>query len=203
MAGGKGNGSRNSPPAPLPRRPAFAGPMSPSNGCSPQPASRINPSGLRPPGTGGERNGRVHFSSKLSKNDSVSFAEKISQWRWIKARKLQESVLHALHGTRPEAAAQNRLQCSAAGSTLQCVSSRARPGELGIVQCGFASRARDLGVAGFRHLVLVLNQDAPLRTPNPLLSGHLQPCTSSVPVTQAWKPRYPPSLPPLFPAFQK
>lgn len=47
MSDGKGNGPRNSPQAPLPCRPVFAGPMSPSNGCNPQPASALNPSGFR------------------------------------------------------------------------------------------------------------------------------------------------------------
>lgn len=86
-------------------------------------------------------------------------------------------MLHALHCIRPDAASQNRLRGSTVGSTLQCVRSRAQPGALGTVQWTSQSGAWDFRVAGLRCLVLVLKQDAHLRTPNPLLSGHLQPCT--------------------------
>lgn len=71
------------------------------------------------------------------------------------------------------------------------------------------SGAWDVRVAGLRRLVLVLKQDARLRTPNtpgwPFAALYL------VPVTQAWKPNQLPSPPlkpqrggyPLLPAFQK
>lgn len=138
--GKEGNGSRNSPQAPLPRRPVFAGPMSPSNGCNSQPASARNLPGLRQAQEEKEMAGSTS-APNFRRMRVFPSLRKISRWRWTEARKLQRSLVHASYCTRPDAAAQNRLQRSTAGSTLQCVRSRAQPGALGTVQCGFAFRS--------------------------------------------------------------
>lgn len=80
---------------------------------------------------------------------------------------------------RPKAAAQNRLQCSAAGGGGPPCSVSAAGLSLErwtLYSAASHSHAWHFGVAGLRRLVLVLEQGAHLRTSNPLLSGHLQPC---------------------------
>lgn len=90
----EGNGVQNLPHNPLPRRQGFADPMSPSNGFIPRAASALITPGLQP-GTRGERNGSAHYSSKLSKKDSVSSQRKSLSEGGLKQKSFTERLSHS------------------------------------------------------------------------------------------------------------
>lgn len=181
----EGNGVQNLPHNPLPRRQGFAGPMSPSNGFIPRPASALITPGLQP-GIRGERNGSAHYSSKLSKKDSVSSPRK----------SLSEGGLTPHRHTTPDAAAATRAHSTALrGPPTQCASSRTQPAAPGTVQRGFTSGC--WGFQGSWPPVLGACSStgcSPAHTkPTPVCQSAA--CMSSVPVTQARKPSQPPPPP--------
>jgi hypothetical protein len=193
VAGGKGNGSRNSPQAPLPRRPVFAGPMSPSNGYSPQPASALNPSGLH----------QAPEEKEMAESTSVpNFRRMIvfpslrkslggNELKQESSRRvcccMPRTALVQMQRLRTDSSAALRgppCSVSAAGLSLE---------RWALYSVASHSRAWDFGIAGLRRLGLVIKQNVHLRTSNPLLSGHPQALYFHLCLSP--KPSQPPSSP--------
>lgn len=203
----EGNGVQNLPHNPLPPRQGFAGPMSPSNGFIPRPASALITPGLHQAPEEKEMAGPTtapNFQSKIvfpPRRKSLSegglkqksFTERLShssQTHYSRCSRCNTGSQHSTAGAHP---------CSvpAAGLSLQ---------PWALSRAVSYPRAGDFKVAGLQCLVFVLQRDVHLPTPHPFLSVRLHFLCACHPSSETQSAPPPPAEPQkggscLLPAF--